>query len=150
MRKKLIASLSILAIFAFAIAAFAYAQTTNTLADKPSCCGDSCPMTKKGHDGHDAKAEHAKMDCCKKHDGSEGMAEGKSCCGDSCPMKKKGEGAATTAATAPAAEGKGGCDCCGDSCPMKKKSEGAAAAATSAEGEDCCCDCCKAEKETSA
>ena len=130
MRKKLIASLSILAIFAFAIAAFAYTQNTNTLADKPSCCKskDSCPMKAKGHD---ANGEHAKMDCC----------------GDSCPMKKKGEG---TAATASAAEAKGCCDCCGDSCPMKK-GEGASATGASAEGKSCCdnCDCCKGEKETS-
>ena len=144
MRKKLVASLSILAILAFAIAAFAYTQSTNTLADKPSCCKDSCPMKKKGHDGHDSKDEHAKMDCCKKHDGDHAKMEG-SCCGDSCPMKKKGDGAAT----AVSADAKGCCDCCGDSCPMKKK-DGAAATATSAEGEGCCCDCCKGEKETSA
>ncbi|MEQ1762081.1 MAG: hypothetical protein ABL984_02940, partial [Pyrinomonadaceae bacterium] len=144
MRKKLVASLSILAVLAFAIAAFAYTQNTNTLADKPSCCKskDSCPMKSK-HEGHDANGEHAKMDCCKKHDGDHAKAEGKSCCGDSCPMKKKGEGAnATTAAT----DGKSCCcDCCGDSCPMKKKGDGAAATApaSGAEGEGCCCDCCK-------
>ena len=146
MRKKLVASLSILAILAFAIAAFAYTQSTNTLADKPSCCKDSCPMKKKDHDGHDSKDEHAKMDCCKKHDGDHANMEG-SCCGDSCPMKKKGDGAAT--ATAVSADAKGCCDCCGDSCPMKKK-EGAAATATAAEDEGCCCHCCKGEKETSA
>lgn len=131
MRKKLIASLSILAIFGFAIAAFAYTQNTSTAADKPSCCKskDSCPMKAKGHEGN---ADHSKMDCC----------------GDSCPMKKKGESAAATAASAD--DKSCCCDCCGDSCPMKK--DGAAAAtAASAEGKSCCdnCDCCKGEKETS-
>jgi len=121
MKKKLVAALSILAIFAFAIAAFAYTQTTSTVADKPSCCKskDSCPMKAKGHDGHDANGEHAKMDCCKKHGGDHAKTEGKSC------------------------------DCCGDSRPMKK--DGASATAATAEGKDCCdnCDCCKAKKETS-
>ena len=98
MRKKLIASLSILAIFAFAIAAFAYTQNTNTLADKPSCCKskDSCPMKAKGHEGN---ADHAKMDCC----------------GDSCPMKK-GERAATAGSATD--EGKDCCDNC-DCCKGK-------------------------------
>jgi hypothetical protein len=120
MKKKLIAALSIFAVFAFAIAAFAYTQSTNTLADKPSCCKskDSCPMKAKGHDGHGSNGEHAKMDCCKKHDGQHAEGAACDCCGNSCTMKK-GEG--TSAATA-SAEGK---DCCDD------------------------CDCCKGKKETS-
>ena len=46
MKKRLIATLSILAVFAFAIAAFAYTQNTTAVADKQSCCKskDSCPM----------------------------------------------------------------------------------------------------------
>jgi len=104
MRKKLIASLSILAVFAFAIAAFAYTQNTASIADKPSCCKskDSCPMKSKGHD---ANGEHAKMSCCK-------HAEGKACdcCGDSCPMKK--EGAAAVSASAESKDCCDNCDCC--------------------------------------
>ena len=110
MKKKLIASLSILAIFAFAIAAFAYTQNTSVAADKPSCCKskDSCPMKSKGHESN---GEHAKMSCCKHEDG-----KACDCCGDSCPMKK-GEG---TSATAASGEGKDCCDNC-DCCKGKKE-----------------------------
>ena len=119
MKKKLIAALSIFAVFAFAIAAFAYTKTSNTLADKPSCCKSkgSCPMKAKGDDGHESNGEHAKMSCCKKHDGLQAEKKACDCCGDSCPMKK-GEGTSAAAS----AEGK---DCCDN------------------------CDCCKGKKETS-
>ena len=119
MKKKFVAILSIFAVLAFTIAAYAYTQNTTSVADKPSCCKDSCPMKAKGHEGHDANGEHAKMDCCKKHDGDHAKADGKACdcCGDSCPMKKRGEGNAAAGASA---DEKGCCDCCGDSCPMKK------------------------------
>lgn len=115
MKKKFIASLSILAVFAFAIAAFAYTQNTNTLADKPSCCKskDSCPMKSKGHEGN---ADHSKMECCKKHDGQHAEGHKCDCCGDSCPMKKDGAAAATAAS----AEGKDCCDNC-DCCKGKKE-----------------------------
>jgi len=120
MKKKFIASLSILAVFAFAIAAYAYTQTTALVGGATaSCCKskDSCPMKMKGHEGHDPKAEHAGMSCCKKHDGQN--ADGKAC------------------------------DCCGDSCPMKK-GEGSSATATADDGKNCCdsCDCCKGKAET--
>jgi hypothetical protein len=121
MKNKFVAALSILAIFAFAVAAFAYTQNTNSIADKPSCCKskDSGPMKAKSHDGHDSNSEHAKMSCCKKHDGQHAEAKTRDCCGDSCPMKKS-QGTSATAASA--TEGK---DCCDD------------------------CDCCKGKKETS-
>jgi len=120
MKKKILFAFAILAVLSMAIAAFAYGGIAVTnVGDKASCCKkDSCPMKVKGHEGHDANGEHAKMDCCKKHDGDHAKAEGKTCdcCGDSCPMKKS-DGASATDASA---EGKSCCDCCGDSCPMKK------------------------------
>ena len=120
MKKKFVAALSILAIFAFAITAFAYTQSTSSIADKPSCCKsmDSCPMKAKSRDGHESNGEHAKMSCCKKHDSQHTEGKACDCCGDSCPMKK-GEGSSTSAARA---ESK---DCCDN------------------------CDCCKGKKETS-
>ena len=122
MKKKLLASLSILAIFAFAIAAYAFnAQSYAPVAVKASCCKSkkSCLMKMKGHDGHDSKGEHAKMDCRKKHCGDHAKADGKTCCdssGDSCPMKKKGDGAAE------ASEDKDCCDSC-DCCKGKSEKE---------------------------
>lgn len=109
MKKKFIASLSILAVFVFAFAAFAYTQNTTAIADKPSCCKskDSCPMKSNGHD---ANGEHAKMNCCKHEEG-----KACDCCGDSCPMKKK-DGAAASAST----EGKECCDNC-DCCKGRKQ-----------------------------
>lgn len=108
MRKKLIASLSILVVFAFAIAAFAYTQNTAPVA-LASCCKskDSCPMKSKGHD---ASSEHVKKDCCKHEEG-----KACDCCGDSCPMKKKDGATAASAST----EGKDCCDNC-DCCNGKK------------------------------
>ena len=114
MKKRLIATLSILAVFAFAVAAFAYTQNTIAVADKPSCCKskDSCPMKSKGHDAnHDANGEHAKMDCCKHEEG-----KACDCCGDSCPMKKKEGAAAASTST----QGKDCCDNC-DCCKGKKE-----------------------------
>ena len=121
MKKKLIASLAVVAIFILAIAAYAYTQNNTTIRPTASCCKskDSCPMKSKGHDG---SGEHAKMSCCKKHDGEHAEAEGSccDCCGDSCPMKKK-DGAATISVS------------------------------TAEEGKDCCdnCDCCKGRANTS-
>ena len=113
MRKRITASLTIIAIFALAIAAFAYTRgTTTTISAVASCCkkdGDSCPMKGKGHDD---KSEHAKMSCCKKHVGEHAKADGHECCGDSCPMKK-GEGKGTDVSST--ADGKSccdNCDCC--------------------------------------
>ena len=122
MKKRFFAILSIAVVLVFAIAAFAYTQnTTAKSGDKPSCCKstDSCPMKAKGHD---ASGEHAKMSCCKKHDGDHA----------------KHEGAA--------------CDCCGDSCPMKRGERAATAGSATDEGKDCCdnCDCCKGKTEKSA
>ena len=110
MRKKLIASLSILAVFAFAIAAFAYTQSSAPISDKPSCrkSKDSCPMKSKGHG---SAGEHAKMDCCKKHDGQHAEGNSCDCCGDSCPMKKK-DGAAAAPASAEGKDCCDNCDCC--------------------------------------
>ena len=122
MKKRIIASLAILAVFALAIVTYAYNQT-NTESAKASCCkkSDSCPM--KAKMSHEKTGEHA---------------------GKSCPMK-------TQTASMTAAGEHSCCDCCGDSCPMKKDG-GAKAAAASAteEGKDCCdnCDCCKGKDET--
>ena len=137
MKKRTIATLVVLVLFALTIAAFAYTNSSNVVAGKACCCksGDSCPMKSKDDKG----GEHAKMSCCAKHDG-DAKAEGHSCCGDSCPMKK---GEKSSTAVAASADGHDCCGCCGDSCPMKKK-EGAAA--TSATGDKSCCDdcdCCK-------
>ena len=113
MKRKIIGLLVIVALFAFAIAAYAY-STGGTTTTAASCCckkdGDSCPMKSKG--GHDsAKGEHGKASCCAKHASDDATAEGKhNCCGDSCPMKK-GE----TATAGSATDGKSccdGCDCC--------------------------------------
>lgn len=115
MKKKLVATLSILAVFAFAIAAYAYTQNTAPAAVTASCCKskDSCPMKMKGHEG---SGEHAKKDCCCK-DGQHAEGKACDCCGDSCPMKK-GEGVASTSAAS--AEGKDCCDNC-DCCKGKKE-----------------------------
>ena len=121
MRKKIIASLAIFALFTLAIAAYAYTSTTPATTAAASCCkkdGDSCPMKGKAHDD---KGEHAKMSCCQKHgeDHAKGdqhaKAEGHSCCArciDSCPMKKDG-------ATAVSSDGKSCCDDC-ECCKGKK------------------------------
>lgn len=126
MKKKLIASLSILAVFAFAIAAFAYTQNVNLSAPSASSSlsKDSCPMKMKGHEG---SGEHGKMSCCKKHDGQHAEGQSCDCCGDSCPMKK-GEGAAATAASTSATDSANCCDNC-DDCDN--------------------CDCCKGKTEAS-
>ena len=120
MKKKIISIIAIAAVFALAIAAFAYTQTNETASTTASCCkkdGDSCPMKAKG--GHNENGEHASK---------------------SCPMKNHG-GHDTMAATAEHTC----CECCGDSCPMKKSEGAAAAASSTAEGHSCCgsCDCCK-------
>lgn len=128
MKKRIIASLAILAVFGLVIATYAYNQTANTKSAKASCCkkSDSCPM--KAKMSHEKTSEHA---------------------GKSCPMKdraeheKSGDHAKT--------EGHS-CDCCGDSCPMKKDGEAKATAASATdEGKNCCdnCDCCKDKTETS-
>lgn len=123
MKKGIIASLAIIALFGLAIAAYAYTRTTATATTAACCCkkeGDSCPMKSKGHD--DKAGEH-KMSCCKKH--GDDHAKG----GDHA----KGEGHA--------------CDCCGDSCPMKKKD---GATGVSSDAKSCCddCACCKDKAET--
>ena len=125
MKKRIIASLAIIALFGLAIAAYAYTQNTTVATTATSCCkkdGDSCPMKGKGHDD---KSGHAEMSCCKKHGddhakgGDHSKAEGHECCG-----------------------------CCGDSCPMKKK-DGTTAVST--DGKSCCddCACCKGKTEHS-
>ena len=115
MKKRIIATFAVLAIFALAIAAYAYTNTSsNVIADKQSCCAkkDSCPMKAKGHEGQDG--DH-KMSCCK-HGKDHAKEEGHSCCGDSCPMKKGETGSAT-------GDDKSCCDNC-DCC--KGKAEGSA------------------------
>ena len=121
MKKRTIATLVVLALFALTIAAFAYTKTNNVVAGKACCCksADSCPMKGKGHD--DKNGEHAKMSCCAKHGddhakgGDHAKAEGHECCGDSCSMKKK-DGATATTAT----DNKSCCDDC-DCCKEKAK-----------------------------
>lgn len=134
MKKRTLFLLTTLATLIFAIAAFAYNQSTSqVVTESSSCCknSDSCPMkSKMKHDGH---AEHK--------DGDHAKKEGHNCCGDSCPMKAK---------DGQSGEAKG---CCGDSCPMKKK-DGAATtvSATAASDSKGCCDdcaCCKGKADTS-
>lgn len=123
MRKRIIASLAIIAVFGPAIAAYAFAQTSAGSDAKTSCCAksDSCPM--KGKMKHEGKGEHA----------------------TSCPMKSKAENASMT-------KGDSCCDCCGASCPMKKGEAMATAVSTSDAGKDCCdnCKCCKGKHKTTA
>lgn len=147
MKKRIIASLAILAVLGLAVAAYAYNQTSSIATAKVSCCKDkdSCPMKKKDASG---KETASSCDCCKDN-----------CAGDSCPMKKKGETAHMSkigmSGNVTAATGDGCCcACCGDSCPMKKKDDEAKATAVSAseEGKNCCdnCDCCKGKAKTAA
>lgn len=123
MKKRIIASLAILAVFGLAIVTYAYNQAPSSATAKASCCkkSDSCPMKSGNKDA----GEHA---------------------GKSCPMKNhSGEHAK--------AEGHTSCDCCGDSCPLKKDGGAAATAASATEtGKDCCdcCDCCRGKSETAA
>jgi len=102
--KKLIFVISILAVFALSIAAFAYTQGRDVKTADSCCMGDSCPM-KQQMAGNPKKGS-----CCDK------------CNGDSCPMKKQVENKSGTAAAAElvsqnvvVATGDGccGCSCCG-------------------------------------
>ena len=82
MKRKLTIIVSILALFAFTIAAYAYTRTSSQTALSAACCccsGDSCPMKKKDALGKKTATCCDNSDCCK---------DGK-CTGDSCPMKKK-------------------------------------------------------------
>jgi hypothetical protein len=139
MKRKILFTFAIFALFSLAFAAFAVNQNSTTTAAEPaSCCKDKdeCPMKSKMNHGdkhmdHETKGEHA-------------HADGKNCCGDSCPMKKD----ATAVSAADSAEKCCDCACCGDSCPMKKK-EGATAVSASSEDKSCCdnCDCCSGKKD---
>src|SRR5215212_9517284 len=109
MKKRIIGVLAILALFSFAIAAYAYTSGDSTTTAASCCCkkdGDSCPMKSGGHTAE--KGDHAKASCCAKHGADHATADGtQDCCGDSCPMKK---GDAATAAST--ADGKSCCDDC--------------------------------------
>ena len=113
MKKKLIVTISVLAVFVLSIAAVALSRTAPSFATAESCCaGGSCPMKKN-------KAESAKKEsCCDKCD----------CCGEgkakaeSCPMMKKNSdeqsaGAATEVNSQNVVVVKGesccSCSCCG-------------------------------------
>ncbi len=92
MKKRIIASLVILAVFGLVIATYAYTSTTNTVSAKASCCksADSCPL--KAKMGHAMAGEHA---------------------GESCPMKQGSEAKATAASSVETAEDCcDNCDCC--------------------------------------
>lgn len=124
MKKRLLIIASALLVLGLASAIFAVTQT-NALSfitgnSAHSCCSkkDSCPM--KDHAGMAKKDGASCCDncaCCK-GDGK-AMNHGENCCEN--------------------------CGCCGDSCPMKKKDGKTTAEATAvtAEGDGCCCDCCK-------
>jgi hypothetical protein len=108
MKRKLIFVVSIFALFAFSIAAYAYTRTSSQTALAAACCccsGDSCPIKKKDASGKETASCCDSCDCCK---------DGK-CTGDSCPMKKK-DGSHADHATMPhdsmAAEHEGCCSCC--------------------------------------
>jgi len=124
MKNRIIAMLTILAVFGLAIAAYAYTRGTTVATTAASCCkkdGDSCPMKAKGHDD---KGEHAGMSCdkMKSHGGEHAKAEGHECCG-----------------------------CCGESCPMKKEKAKSTSVSTTEDAKSCCdnCDCCKGKAKTS-
>ena len=81
MKRRLILVLSILALFAFYIAAYAYTRASSQTSLAAACCccsGDSCPLKKKNASGIET-ASCDNCDCCK---------DGK-CSGESCPMKNK-------------------------------------------------------------
>lgn len=119
MKKRIIAAFAIIALFALAIAAYAYTASTPATTAKSCCCKNegSCPMKAMNHD---AQGEHAKMSCpMHKGDQAKSGTDGCcGCCGDSCPMKKEGA-AATSGATT---EGK---SCCDDCACCKGKTESA-------------------------
>lgn len=115
MKKKILVFVSLLALMALSIAAYAYTRTSNGSAvTASSCCcckGDSCPMKKKDAPSADsAKNAEVKNDtsaaasCC---DSCE------HCKGGSCPMHKS-EGAKAGDHTAGHAAGEGCCACCKD------------------------------------
>lgn len=117
MKKKFLILFAVAALLSLALAAYAFTNNSPMVGPTAaSCCKgkDSCPM--KGKSEHNGGGDHAKMSCCKKHDGDHAKKEGASCdcCGDSCPMKK-GDGAAK------AEEGKSCCDNC-DCCKGKADS----------------------------
>ena len=123
MKKRSFLLFTILAVFALAIAAFAYTQSGTDLNASASCCkkSDSCPMKANGNDNN---GENKKMSCCAKHNGEHAKTEGKSCC-----------------------------DCCGDSCPMKKDASATAPdAVAGTDDKNCCenCECCKGKHERKA
>lgn len=104
MKKKILVLVSIVALFALSIAAYAYTQTSEVRENAVacSCCkDDSCPMKKK-----DGSATE-KTSCCD---------DCEHCKGDSCPMKKK-DGSHSTASHTEHADG----DCCCACCKDKKK-----------------------------
>ena len=120
MKKKFLTLFALFALFSLAVAAYAYTNNTGVSTSSSCCTGkDSCPM--KGKSEHGGGGDHAKMSCCKKHDGGHAKKAEDApcdCCGDSCPMKK-GDGVAKTE------DGKNCCDDC-ECCKDKAKSETAA------------------------
>lgn len=112
MKRRILIVISVIALFAFTIAAYAYTRSSVATERAISCCcceGDSCPMKKK------EASDSERASCCDNCD---------SCKGDACPMKKT-EGASTTAAEAHKEAGTHaeGCSC---SCCKDKKAEGSA------------------------
>ncbi|MFM9903378.1 MAG: hypothetical protein ACKVQJ_02270 [Pyrinomonadaceae bacterium] len=116
MKRKLIMSIALIALFGLSIAVFAYSRTTISSAKAMSCCccsGDSCPVKNKGASTGETASCCDNCDCCKgdscpmKHDGEKmaGMPE-------SCPMMNKGGNKENTAVlTTAATDHKAGCDC---------------------------------------
>jgi hypothetical protein len=119
MKKKFIVIVSILALFALSIAAYAYTRSSGSAA--ASCCaGDSCPMKGKKAEGSKQASCCDDCACCK-----DGKAKA-----ESCPMKKHADKKTETAAADHAShnvvvatgESCCGCACCGGE--KKKTGEG--------------------------
>ena len=101
MKKKFITVFSLVFVMAFAVAVYAFNQTSISAKASASSCAmkDNCPL--KGKNAQTAGVKTGDS-CCDKAD---------CCCKNgSCPMKASGEKSADC------------CDnCCGGSCPMKEK-----------------------------
>ncbi len=111
MKKKFLAVFSIVFVMAFAVAVFAFNQSSAKTAAESCAMKDDCPLKGKNAETAGMKTDGSccdKADCC--------------CKTGACPMKAKDEKSADC------------CDnCCGGSCPMKEKQS--AANAVQAENE---------------
>ncbi len=102
MKKQFLAAFSIVFVMAFAVAVFAFNQSSNKTSAASCAMKNDCPLK-----GKNAQTASVKTDgsCCDNPD---------CCCKNgSCPLKAKGAKHSES----------GDCcdDCCGGSCPMNEK-----------------------------